>query len=360
MNGLRLSLTGLILSAATSTAMAQSYATPSVVMPGYRTVGTVDRAALGPGHPESAVAPNGVRIQHPTQIEAELKVLAEQLATAGLSDEARVLGALEGRIHEVHFNRLMLAHQQQPADVAKTQISLKIQLIEVIQTPQTDLAIDMLFDRPPKSRSSTQPNLTQILASDKVETWLKEVVTTGHLKPASQLQSMTLAGRSTQFRFGRKLGNVGVTDSNANSSVSDGLFSEAVALSDDSKFAGTVLVAKTEMLPGDLIGLTVLAENREPSPSGTDKVRIQTNVDLRTGQTLVLMGLQTYSMQTEVTRIPKLGDIPMMGRLFSSRRSTQVVTDRLLTITPEIVRPQADGISSNRIVQPTAHSTSSR
>ncbi|MEI7700472.1 MAG: hypothetical protein WCK86_11795, partial [Planctomycetia bacterium] len=73
---------------------------------------------------------------------------------------------------------------------------------------------------------------------------------------------------------------------------------------------------------------------------GTNVKRVQTTVELREGQTFAIGGLISNQTLTEVSRIPLLGDIPWIGpRVFQSKTASQVETELLVLVSPEIVRP---------------------
>jgi general secretion pathway protein D len=63
-----------------------------------------------------------------------------------------------------------------------------------------------------------------------------------------------------------------------------------------------------------------------------------TTLTLRDGETQVLAGLIQRSERGNSARIPGLGDMPMVGRLFSSEASDSDKTEVLLSITPYMVR----------------------
>lgn len=59
---------------------------------------------------------------------------------------------------------------------------------------------------------------------------------------------------------------------------------------------------------------------------------------LRDGETAILGGLIRDEDRRSTAKVPGLGDIPVLGRLFSNDDNQSVRTDVLLTITPRIVR----------------------
>jgi general secretion pathway protein D len=59
---------------------------------------------------------------------------------------------------------------------------------------------------------------------------------------------------------------------------------------------------------------------------------------LKNGETQVLAGLISDEERSSANRLPGLGDLPMLGRLFSSQRDNNSKTEIVLLITPRILR----------------------
>jgi len=64
----------------------------------------------------------------------------------------------------------------------------------------------------------------------------------------------------------------------------------------------------------------------------------ETVLRLRDGETQIFGGLINDEERTTVAKIPLLGEIPLLGRLFSNSDSNSVKTEILLSITPHILR----------------------
>ncbi|MFN6193796.1 MAG: hypothetical protein ACK5BN_08240 [Planctomycetota bacterium] len=69
---------------------------------------------------------------------------------------------------------------------------------------------------------------------------------------------------------------------------------------------------------------------------------LSTSVLLRSGQTAVLGGLKSKNQSETVTKLPLLGDIPVLGYLFKGRSRQDNVTTLLVFITPELIRSPED------------------
>lgn len=64
----------------------------------------------------------------------------------------------------------------------------------------------------------------------------------------------------------------------------------------------------------------------------------ETVLNVRDGETVVISGLIREDERTSTTKIPGLGDIPIIGRLFSHVEKNKAKTDIVMTITPRIIR----------------------
>jgi general secretion pathway protein D len=65
---------------------------------------------------------------------------------------------------------------------------------------------------------------------------------------------------------------------------------------------------------------------------------ISSNIRLRDGETNFLAGLYRTDKQNAVETIPFVGDIPVIGRIFSKVKTDEQATDLVLTLTPHIIR----------------------
>jgi pilus assembly protein CpaC len=67
--------------------------------------------------------------------------------------------------------------------------------------------------------------------------------------------------------------------------------------------------------------------------------RVETTVDVRPNESLIISGLFNDSRERVKTGIPLLQDIPILGQLFSSTRWQRNETELLLVVTPVVVDP---------------------
>lgn len=67
------------------------------------------------------------------------------------------------------------------------------------------------------------------------------------------------------------------------------------------------------------------------------KNQIDTNVLVNNGETIILGGIYTQTLSTDVTKVPFFGDLPLVGNLFRNQSKTDKKTELLIFVTPRIV-----------------------
>jgi pilus assembly protein CpaC len=73
--------------------------------------------------------------------------------------------------------------------------------------------------------------------------------------------------------------------------------------------------------------------------------RTETEVELRDGQTFAVAGLIDNTVNETMSRMPGIGDIPVLGYLFRSRAYQKNTTELVVMITPRIVRRDSPGVT---------------
>jgi type II secretory pathway component GspD/PulD (secretin) len=114
---------------------------------------------------------------------------------------------------------------------------------------------------------------------------------------------------------------------------------------------GTILKVTPRISANDTINLKVIPEVSGLGPEVTKTVsgqvnqadsfdirRIETRVLIPSGNTLVMGGLVSDASQKGNTKVPFLGDIPLLGWAFRSENKSQTKKNLLIFITPTIVQ----------------------
>jgi general secretion pathway protein D len=78
----------------------------------------------------------------------------------------------------------------------------------------------------------------------------------------------------------------------------------------------------------------------------TNKREIKTTVLADDGETIVLGGLTTDNLQINKSKVPLLGDIPFLGRLFSSESERRVKRNLLVFLRPKILLGKTESIAA--------------
>ena len=72
--------------------------------------------------------------------------------------------------------------------------------------------------------------------------------------------------------------------------------------------------------------------------------KVKTNVTVRHGETIVLSGVFAHDEQKQVSKLPGLGHIPIIGELFKNRAFDSNKRELVIFVTPRIVNPDSDKI----------------
>jgi pilus assembly protein CpaC len=69
--------------------------------------------------------------------------------------------------------------------------------------------------------------------------------------------------------------------------------------------------------------------------------RVESEMDLSDGQSFAIAGLVDNRVTEELSKIPGIGDIPILGKLFRSRSLNKSRNELLIVVTPRVVQPVA-------------------
>lgn len=96
--------------------------------------------------------------------------------------------------------------------------------------------------------------------------------------------------------------------------------------------------------------VTKLVEGGIPEAPTTAKRKAETTLIIPNGKTVVLGGLLRNDTEKTVQKVPVLGDIPVLGRLFKKDTTKSVKTNLMIFITPHIISTfeQAEKITQEK------------
>ena len=75
--------------------------------------------------------------------------------------------------------------------------------------------------------------------------------------------------------------------------------------------------------------------------------RAQTQVNVRSGETIVISGLLSTESSKDIDKLPGIGNLPIIGSFFRTQNARNSVSELVIFVTPEIVEP-ADSLVSAR------------
>ncbi|MFQ5681221.1 MAG: secretin N-terminal domain-containing protein [Candidatus Omnitrophota bacterium] len=108
------------------------------------------------------------------------------------------------------------------------------------------------------------------------------------------------------------------------------------------KDIGIKLIATPHITKDKFISMEISTEHSVKTGSSggvpiVDMRKASTNVLVKDGETIVMGGLRRRDVTDTVVKIPVLGDIPVLGRLFRSKDNSITETELVIFITPHLV-----------------------
>jgi pilus assembly protein CpaC len=244
------------------------------------------------------------------------------------------------------------------------QVMLEVRVAEMSRSLTKRLGINIFYNRGDEFAISTLGGLADLVPIDNAElvtgslgwtvspavnqlfrfnsgsaTWtglvdaLKE---DGLIKVLAEPNLITLSGQSANFLAG---GEFPVP-------VPQGLGTAAI----EYKPFGVGLVFSPTVLSKDKINIQVSPEVSDLDFTtavefqgfvvpGLRTRRATTNIELADGQSFAIAGLLRESMRSISTKVPLLGDIPILGALFQSKSFQKEETELIIIVTPHLVKP---------------------
>jgi general secretion pathway protein D len=129
------------------------------------------------------------------------------------------------------------------------------------------------------------------------------------------------------------------------------------------KDVGVILKLTPHISHGGMVRLvldstysTVVPTTNAPAGTITTETReAQTVVTMRSGATIVLGGLISDTKTLQFSKVPILGDIPLLGFLFQFKSNQNQKTNLLLFITPHVLTSRPDVAAAPAPQQSEAH-----
>src|SRR5262249_11809834 len=104
------------------------------------------------------------------------------------------------------------------------------------------------------------------------------------------------------------------------------------------------LKVKPEVSTLDFNNAVVLNGFRIPALTSR---KTETELELQNRQTFAIAGLMNNQMVSTLSKVPGIGDIPILGNLFKSKAAQKNQTELVVMITPEILPNNSPGLTPN-------------
>ncbi len=291
-------------------------------------------------------------------------VLSGVVSDAGKADKVRALAASiagEAKGSQV-INRMTVA--------TPNQVNLQVRIAEVDVTKLSEIGVNWskAFMDPTSSLQFQTTNPVTIAAEttntiivgkmigQAANAMISALTQEGFITSLAEPNLTAMSGQTASFLAG---GEFPVPISG--SSAATGGFP---TISVEFKSFGVSLAFTPTVIDANHLNLRVRPEVSELSTVGEVSVpltntatvtipaltvrRAETSVELASGQSFALAGLLMHTSQQLVSKVPWIGDIPILGAVFRSDRFQRGETDVVVIVTPYLVQP-----SSTRLAAPT-------
>lgn len=235
-------------------------------------------------------------------------------------------------------------------DSMANQVFLEATIAEVTLTDSLSYGLTWFFqsgefrttfsDASTGAVASQFPGFSVLFSGSDGRAALSAVAGVTDVKILSAPSLMVLDNRTATLQVGDQVPIV------TQSAVSVGNPDAPIVNSVSLKDTGIILNVTPRVNDGGLVMLEIDQEVSDvvaTSTSGIDSPTIQqrritTSVSVRDGESVALGGLMRERLSDTQTKLPLLGDIPLLGNLFKTKSTTSNRTELLVMITPRVVR----------------------
>jgi pilus assembly protein CpaC len=295
-------------------------------------------------------------------------VLSGTVSAAYVIEKA---GSVAGGYVEKKENVVNLLKQQE--GVASNQVMLRVRFAEVSRSAVQELGATYFLNKtnwagrvaPPGVPSPDFDPDRGLVFSDFLNLFafsgkaglgaaLKAMQSKGLFQSLAEPNLVAIDGKEASFLAGGEF-PIPIVQSGSGSNSVTIMFKEfGVRLAFTPTVLGNDLVrikVKPEVSSLDFANAITLDGFRIPALSTR---RTETEVELRDGQTFAIAGLLNNTLTNTLSKIPGIGDIPILGKLFQSKAHQKNLTELVVMITPVIIRRGQMGASEGlpQIVEP--------
>lgn len=210
-----------------------------------------------------------------------------------------------------------------------------------ITRPPARVDVDVPFVAP-AIQTGMNPTLVLGLPDIQTQIFIQAMRDDGLLRVLAEPTLTTISGRTAAFLAGGEF-PIPIPQTGAGTAG-------ATAITVEYKEFGVRLAFTPIVLANQRIRLQVAPEVSELDFSqgvsfsgfvipGLNSRRAETTVELGSGQTMAIGGLLSENFRATSSKIPGLGQVPILGALFRSVQFQKQVTDLVILVTPNLVGP---------------------
>jgi pilus assembly protein CpaC len=280
-------------------------------------------------------------------------VLSGAAATAGQAEKAQTLAAsVVGEVKGGHvINRMTIA--------TPDQVNLRVLIAEVDRNVLKQVGIDWtkLVGNPKFATVNNPPappfsNTIAAVFGSHIRATLQALATEGFLTVLAEPNLTAVSGQTASFLAGGEF-PVPIAGSTTNGTTT---------VTVQFKTYGVQLAFTPTILDSDHLTLRVRPEVSQLTSTGAVSVpitstatitipaltvrRAETTVELGSGQSFALAGLLQHTTEQDISKLPWLGDIPILGALFRSNKFQNNESELVILVTPYLVRPSSTPAST--------------
>jgi pilus assembly protein CpaC len=283
-----------------------------------------------------------------TQVDSSL-VLSGAVASAGQAEKARVLAAaVAGAVKGGQvINRLSVE--------TPNQVNLQVRFAEVDRNILKQIGIDwsrvgrtVSFSSINNESLTIPTNQISVGMLSNVMATVDALATEGFLTVLAEPNLTAVSGQTASFLAGGEFpypvaqpGSVGNT---AIITIQFQQFGVQLAFTPTIVDANHLsLRVRPEVSQLDFANAVTISGSLVPALTVR---RAETTVDLASGQSFALAGLLMHDTSQDISKVPWLGDIPILGALFRSNKFQNNESELVVIVTPYLVTPAATALAS--------------
>jgi pilus assembly protein CpaC len=290
-------------------------------------------------------------------------VLTGMVSDAGKADKVRALaGAIAGEVKGSQvINRMTVT--------TPNQVSLHVRIAEVSLTALsaigvnwTKLTSSLLINTNnpvnlpnlPVQNAITFGRFAPLFGGNALSATLDAIAQEGLMKDLAEPDLVALNGQTASFLAGGEF-PVPVAGSSSSTNGVPTITVEFKSFGVSLAFTPTILDAHhlnlrvrpevSALTSVGAVSVPLTSTQTVTIPALTVR-RAETSVELGSGESFALAGLLQHTAEQDISKVPLLGDIPILGALFRSNRFQRNETELVIIVTPYLVNPVATRLAA--------------